>query len=94
MQLTDIVEKNNEEYDDNLADLEHADEETVGSEYIVKLGYLQVIRGIFGDGSDDDVGDHDAETVRDVDEQSKGIPTDQQPSTSDCQPSRKRRKRK
>ncbi|KAG5869279.1 hypothetical protein JTB14_027110 [Gonioctena quinquepunctata] len=64
----DIVEENNEEYDDNLVDLEHADEETVESEYTVKLGYLQVIRGIFGDGSDDDVGDHDAETVRDADE--------------------------
>ncbi|KAG5899529.1 hypothetical protein JTB14_008216 [Gonioctena quinquepunctata] len=77
----DIVEKNNEEDDDNLEDLEHADEEMVESEYIVKPGYLQVIRGIFGDGSDDT-------------EQSKKIPTDQQPSTSNCQPSRKRRKRK
>ncbi|KAG5886537.1 hypothetical protein JTB14_002034 [Gonioctena quinquepunctata] len=64
------------------------------SEYIVKPGYLQVIRGIFGDGSDHDVGDHDAETVRDADEQSEEIPTDRQTSTSDCQPSRKRRKRK
>ncbi|KAG5881920.1 hypothetical protein JTB14_038442, partial [Gonioctena quinquepunctata] len=90
----DIVEKNNGDDDDNLEDLEHADEETVESEYIVKSEYLQVIRSIFGDGSDDDVGDHDAETVRDADEQSKKIPTDQQPSTSDCQPSRKRRKRK
>ncbi|KAG5891034.1 hypothetical protein JTB14_035225 [Gonioctena quinquepunctata] len=89
----DIVEKNNEEDDDNLEDLEHADEETVESEYIVKPGYLQVIRGIFGDGSDNDVGDHDAETVRDADEQSEEILTDQQPSTSDCQLSRKRRKR-
>ncbi|KAG5862533.1 hypothetical protein JTB14_037655, partial [Gonioctena quinquepunctata] len=96
----DIVEKNNEEDDDNLEDLEHADEETVESEYIVKPGYLQVIRGIFGDGSDDGGGDHDAETVRDADEHSGEIPTDQteiptdQPSTSDCQPSRKRRKKK
>ncbi|KAG5881987.1 hypothetical protein JTB14_012019 [Gonioctena quinquepunctata] len=77
----DIVEKNNEEDDDNLEDLEHADEETVESEYIVKFEYLPVIRGIFGDGSDDDVGDHDAETVRDADEQSEELPTDQQPST-------------
>ncbi|KAG5895109.1 hypothetical protein JTB14_036384 [Gonioctena quinquepunctata] len=71
----DIVEKNNEEDYDNLEDLEHADEETVESEYIVKPGYLQVIWGIFGDGGDDDVGDHDAETVRDADEQSEEIPT-------------------
>ncbi|KAG5861389.1 hypothetical protein JTB14_013906 [Gonioctena quinquepunctata] len=85
--MTDIGERNNED-DDNLEDLEHADEETVESEYIVKPGYLQVIRGIFGNGSDDDVGDHDAETVRDADEQSEEIPT------SDYQPSRKRRKRK
>ncbi|KAG5877656.1 hypothetical protein JTB14_017573 [Gonioctena quinquepunctata] len=28
----DIVERNNEEDDDNLEDLEHADEETVGSQ--------------------------------------------------------------
>ncbi|KAG5861439.1 hypothetical protein JTB14_004805 [Gonioctena quinquepunctata] len=54
----------------------------VDSPCIVKLGYLQVIRGIFGDGSDDDVGDHDAKTVRDADQQSKEIPTDQQPSTA------------
>ncbi|KAG5877451.1 hypothetical protein JTB14_027880 [Gonioctena quinquepunctata] len=89
----DIVEKNNEEDDDNLEDLEHADEETVESEYIVKLRYLQVIRGISGDSSDGDVGDHDAETVRDADEQSEEIPT-YQPLTSDCQSSKKRRKRK
>ncbi|KAG5883009.1 hypothetical protein JTB14_033464 [Gonioctena quinquepunctata] len=89
---TDIVERNND--DDNLEDLEHAEEETVESEYIVKPGYLQVIRVVFGDGNDDDVGDHDAETIREADEQLEEIPTDQQPSTSDCQPSRKRRKRK
>ncbi|KAG5892451.1 hypothetical protein JTB14_009859 [Gonioctena quinquepunctata] len=65
--IADIVERNNEEDDDNLEYLEHADEETVESEYIFKPGYLQVIGGIFGDGSDDDVGDHDAETVRDAD---------------------------
>ncbi|KAG5882385.1 hypothetical protein JTB14_016667 [Gonioctena quinquepunctata] len=86
--FTYILEKNNEEDDDNLEDLGYAEEETVESEYIVKPGYLQVIRGIFGDGSDDDVGDHDAETVRHPDEQSEEIPPDQQPST------RKRRKGK
>ncbi|KAG5877511.1 hypothetical protein JTB14_011306 [Gonioctena quinquepunctata] len=82
---------NNEEDDDNLEDLEHSDEVTVDSEYIVKPGYLQMIRGIFGNSSND-VGD--AETVRDADEQSEEITIDQKPSTSDCQPSRKRRKRK
>ncbi|KAG5874554.1 hypothetical protein JTB14_012776 [Gonioctena quinquepunctata] len=81
-----ILGKNNEEVDDNLEDLKHADEE---SEYIVKPGYLQVIRGICGDGSDDDVGDHDAETVRDADEQSEEIPTDQQRSTSEKRIKRK-----
>ncbi|KAG5885026.1 hypothetical protein JTB14_027133 [Gonioctena quinquepunctata] len=91
---TDIVEKNNEGDDDNLVDLEHADEDMVESEYKVKLGYLQVIWGIFGEGSDDDVGHNDAETVRDADEQLEEMPTDQQPSTSDCQPPTKRRKRK
>ncbi|KAG5878178.1 hypothetical protein JTB14_029353 [Gonioctena quinquepunctata] len=58
----DNVEKNNEDDDDNLEDLEHADEKTVESEYIVKPGYLQVIQGILSDGSDD-VGDHDAEML-------------------------------
>ncbi|KAG5876187.1 hypothetical protein JTB14_032395 [Gonioctena quinquepunctata] len=51
----DITEKNNREDDDNLEDLEYVDEETVGSEYIVKPGYLQVIRGTFDDGSDDEL---------------------------------------
>ncbi|KAG5882954.1 hypothetical protein JTB14_016752 [Gonioctena quinquepunctata] len=72
--FTDIAERNNEEDDDNLEDLEHADKEMVESEYIVKPGYLQVFRSIFGDGSDDD-GYHVAETVRDADEQSEKIPT-------------------
>ncbi|KAG5861153.1 hypothetical protein JTB14_037654 [Gonioctena quinquepunctata] len=54
----DIVEKNDEEDDDNMVYLVDADEEMVESEYIVKLGYFQVIRGIFDDGSDDDVGHH------------------------------------
>ncbi|KAG5875249.1 hypothetical protein JTB14_031815 [Gonioctena quinquepunctata] len=71
--LADIVEKNNEEDYDNLEDLEHADEASVESEYIVKPGYLQVIQGISGDGSDVDVG----EIVRDADDQSEEIPTDQ-----------------
>ncbi|KAG5864515.1 hypothetical protein JTB14_022021 [Gonioctena quinquepunctata] len=74
--VADIVEKNNEEDDDNLEDLEHAEEKTVESEYIVKLVYLQVIQGIFGDGSDDDIGDHDTETVHDADEQSEEMPPD------------------
>ncbi|KAG5873340.1 hypothetical protein JTB14_004959 [Gonioctena quinquepunctata] len=83
----DIVGRTNKEDDDNLEDLEHADEETVENEYIVKPGYLQVIRGIFGNGSDD-------ETVRNPDERSEEIPPDQQPSTSNYQSLRKRRKRK
>ncbi|GBP44070.1 hypothetical protein EVAR_85224_1 [Eumeta japonica] len=73
-----------------MPDDQNTEENSSTSEFIIKPGYLQIIQSISGTDSDDEYDD--------ADENDKNPPTDQQstPSTSttDYQPSSKRRKKR